>query len=634
MATDQLSTGKITRKQFIRRVGIGAAAAGAAGLGLSGTTLAQSVPSPEVGAAQEAVNPDGSKRYLLLVGPAFKPSDLAEMDQSARLEWHWKEAGIAVVSSFSPTFMQDAEGGLGNINIENAVPDMNIPAPAPASFSSDVEVTAAASIQIPPVPDAFAQNVQWYLQAIGAVMTTNALTPPEWLLKDSTGFQLTGRNVVVGIVDSGVPAYWPGYDGSKPLNDPGNLAAKADATLNPEYKPFDPVHPEEGGVVLPEQYWHDSPEPAPNRLVDWDNTLIRDQLPLPHSTIITSAIGAQHTSFPGAMRGLAPKATIICYKVVDPEPIFPQYFLISRIIRAWFLAIADGVQVLNNSHMIYLLPTEIQERRRLYEQIYLRANNELYRNGVLSVCSAGNNSRNMDTDLRTMMDPQTFGLPQDFPNVINVGSTGPRDYVPYGSVSPVPGDLSVYNPFPGTPEQQKGPSFNLDRFASFSNYGSNVDVVAPGGEGQLITRSFFSASNPRWWWQGIYGAYPYYNVVAYNPPPFAVPNPSPFGLHTFAIGTSASAPIVSGVAALAAEAYERAYGKKPSATELAVILKRSADDLVGPATDAELVWNNDTLKFENVADEPCDTPGKDHRYRFGRVNARKAIELAQTLHGQ
>jgi hypothetical protein len=91
---------------------------------------------------------------------------------------------------------------------------------------------------------------------------------------------------------------------------------------------------------------------------------------------------------------------------------------------------------------------------------------------------------------------------------------------------------------------------------------------------------------------------------------------------------------VCGVAALAAEAYERRYGRKPSATELAVILKKSAEDMVGPATDSLFVWNSETRVFDLRANEPSDSPGKDHRYRFGRVNAKKAIEAAQTLHGE
>jgi hypothetical protein len=66
----------------------------------------------------------------------------------------------------------------------------------------------------------------------------------------------------------------------------------------------------------------------------------------------------------------------------------------------------------------------------------------------------------------------------------------------------------------------------------------------------------------------------------------------------------------------------------PSPVTLTTILKASADDLVGPATDDLWVWNEKTLQFDFVLDVPTDQPGKDIRYGHGRVNVRKAIEQA------
>lgn len=593
---------------------MGAAALGAAAAGLGGVARAQSMPAPEFDTVQEAINPDGSRSWLLSVGPGFQASDLYDVDPNAVLEWHWPEAGIAVASSFSDTFMEDAEGGLANINVDFAVPDLLIPATSPPGSS------AAAPSAVNPFDDAYAINVQWYLQAIGAAKPTNAFIAPEWQLGD-----FEGSGVTIGIVDSGVPAIWPGYNAAKPWGDAGNVAARANARLHPEFRAFDPLHPESGGVVLPDQYWNSSGEPAPNRIVDWDNTHRGDgTLPKPHGTMVASVIGAQHNGV-GRMRGIAPKAKLICYKIVNPNNL--RFLQLSRVIRAWFLAAGDGVRILNNSIIGHDLPKTLQSQRR-YGLLYQKANSELHRNGVLVVACSGNEFLNLDKDPRTNMSAAAMlTLPAEFPNVITVGGTAPRDYDPFGSLSG--GDLSVYEPAPGTPQEQKGRAFNLDRFSSFSNYGSAVSVVAPGGEinGALIDPRLMDP--PNWFWGGVYVAIPFSGYLVFPYTPY----PSPFGLHAFVIGTSFSSPMVCGVAALAAEAYERAYGKKPSATELAVILKKSADDLVGPATDTLFVWNNETQVLDLRADEPCDTPGNDERYRFGRVNAKKAIELAQSLHG-
>jgi hypothetical protein len=51
--------------------------------------------------------------------------------------------------------------------------------------------------------------------------------------------------------------------------------------------------------------------------------------------------------------------------------------------------------------------------------------------------------------------------------------------------------------------------------------------------------------------------------------------------------------------------------------------------MVGPATDDLWVWNEKTLQFDFMPNVPADTPGKDIRYGYGRVNAKSAIEMAQ-----
>ena len=206
------------------------------------------------------------------------------------------------------------------------------------------------------------------------------------------------------------------------------------------------------------------------------------------------------------------------------------------------------------------------------------------------------------------------------PNVVVVGGTGPADYDPFAS------DLSKYDPWPGSAAGgQKGRAFNLDRVVNTyvppiyggpwwvgSTYGTFLTVVAPMGEN--IKDWYLPIDNLKYQYMYLASPYDFW--------------PGGEGLHDYMAGTSFSTPITCGVAALAAEAYFRAHGVMPSPVTLATILKASADDLVGPATDDLWVWNEKTLQFDFVTNVPTDQPGKDIRYGYGRVNVRKAIEQA------
>jgi hypothetical protein len=101
-----------------------------------------------------------------------------------------------------------------------------------------------------------------------------------------------------------------------------------------------------------------------------------------------------------------------------------------------------------------------------------------------------------------------------------------------------------------------------------SNYGEGIDVIAPG--------NFIS----------ILGL-------------------GPIGTHVFSAGTSLSTAFVSGIASLL-----RAKNKSLKGPDLIQIITSSAEDLVG--------------------DPKEDTPGWDKYHGFGRVNARKALEMANS----
>jgi hypothetical protein len=515
-----------------------------------------------------------SQRWVLSVKPGFSPSDVMALGGTCL--WYWREAGIAAVDSSNPDFGILAKGK----TIDFAVAD--VAAKPPKRLA--VPKTAGS-----PSPfDAYASNYQWYWQAIGAAKPRPYMEP-EWQLGD-----YKGSRVKIGIIDTGAPAAW---------DSEGNPIG-----LHPEFNEYDPNHPELGGVVLLR-------DPNTGDVLNYDNW--------GHGTAVGSTIGAQHRG-EGAMRGLAPNA-ILYFHRIDWDNFY------SSAVEGWYKAAQFGCQILNNSWFSWEIPVErYGDIAFKFPIIYRKAATELYRRGVLIVAAATNDPIDPKKDGATYYPwgdyglyhglSATFLIPQSMPHVIVAGGTGPADYDPFA------GDLSKYNPWPGSPAGgQKGKAFNLDRAVNCygppemggpwwfgSAYGPFLTVMAPMGE------------NIRDW------NVPFENLLfqlMYLAAPWEwLPGE---GRHDYWAGTSFSSPITCGVAALAAEAYFRVHGVMPSPVTLASILKMSADDLVGPATDDFWVWNKKTLQFDFLTNVPADQPGKDMRYGFGRVNPKKAIELAQ-----
>ncbi|MEK6674295.1 MAG: S8 family serine peptidase [Planctomycetota bacterium] len=132
-----------------------------------------------------------------------------------------------------------------------------------------------------------------------------------------------------------------------------------------------------------------------------------------------------------------------------------------------------------------------------------------------------------------------------------------------------------------------------DILTAYSNFGSNINVVAPGGEDE--TQGLVSTDNE----DGIGKVDEGYNVAG-----------SEFdtrGLYTNSfIGTSAACPIVAGVAALILS-----MNPDLTADDVRVVLEHSADRV--SESDAQ---------YHPIT-------GRSARYGFGRVNARRAVEAAQ-----
>ena len=526
---------------------------------------------PTAGSSQ-AGKPEGSKKYILLVGPYFNPANMQIL--GGNCEWYWKEAGIAVAASSNPDFGEQIIG-----------PDVTL-AVADVAAKPPKRLAIPKTVSSPdPSFDAYAANYQWYWQAIGAAKPRPGLEP-EWQLGD-----YTGSGVKIADIDTGAPSVFD--DNGVPIG------------LHPEFNEYDLSHPELGGIVL----FRDST----GNILNLDDA--------GHGTAVVSTLAAQHRG-DGAMRGLAPRATLYCHKID-----FNNFM--SSALEGWYKAVEFGCQIVNNSWYDVDLPVDRYEDFQVkLPKLFRQAATELNRRGVLIVAAAGNDAINPNIDggtyffyWGTWFDnrggyPAFKLIPQDMPHVIIAGGTGPSDY------DPLAPDLSVYAPVPGG---HKGRAFNLDRSVNWyippdlggpswfgSDYGTFLTVVAPMGfnikDWNMPPRNFLD--------QLMYLASPWTDLPGE-------------GLHGYWAGTSFSSPITCGVAALAAEAYFRVHGTMPSPTTLASIIKASADDMVGPATDDFWLWNSKTLQFEFQTNVPADKPGKDLRYGYGRVNVVKAVLAAE-----
>lgn len=141
-------------------------------------------------------------------------------------------------------------------------------------------------------------------------------------------------------------------------------------------------------------------------------------------------------------------------------------------------------------------------------------------------------------------------------------------------------------------------SFDND-IALYSNYGSEIDIIAPGGE-RLTTRG-----------SGVLGAYVLNDED--NPKTQGISNIDS-SKYSFTQGTSFSAPIVSGVIALMIS-----VNPKLTPDEIRTILIETADKI------------NESGSNVTYTDLPNDgTTSTFNNYRaYGKINAYKAVKKAQ-----
>jgi len=238
-----------------------------------------------------------------------------------------------------------------------------------------------------------------------------------------------------------------------------------------------------------------------------------------HGTAVTGIIGAR-TNTKG-IRGVAPYVNLIFVQLP-----FDRDARESEIIEAFRTAVALGADVINCSWGTYDVSDAVRDT------IVDISNNGRDGRGIPIVFAAGNDNIDMGNDESSI------------PEVISVGAT-----------------LS-----------------DNDR-AWYSNHGSYLDLLAPGGGTYKITTLDLSGS------AGVGRIEP--NYLTYND--FS-------GMY----GTSASAPIISGVIATMLEA-----DSTLSRVSIENILKHSSDKI-------------GDISYEN---------GRNDLYGYGKVNVRKAFEM-------
>ena len=237
------------------------------------------------------------------------------------------------------------------------------------------------------------------------------------------------------------------------------------------------------------------------------------------------------TQVAGLLRTIAPQATLIPYKVLTPQGGGDSFNTIMAIIDA----VNDGANIINVSVGTY--KSMKNEEEALTKQAYERAVAYAKENKVAVVASSGNNGYSLDDKAK---EEALYHLPGGLEDVITVGSSTKDSALAY-----------------------------------YSNYGEEIDLVAPGGDfgPTYLTKGEMNVT---------------YMIVTTKPmqqdPNFidlAVGMPQGY---TLSFGTSLSAPQVS--AALALLMSRETVGK-PNPQKYVSELYRSATDLGEPGRDVQ-----------------------------------------------
>lgn len=288
------------------------------------------------------------------------------------------------------------------------------------------------------------------------------------------------------------------------------------------------------------------PDLAPNIDVTASRSFVPDEPTIDdyhsHGTWTAGIIAAVDDEF--GVIGVAPEATLVAVKVVSGSGSGKLSWLAEGIVYA---ATEGEADVINMSLSAYFPKSGLHNEWRpakesaYYLSLLNKAVNFAAQQGVTVVCSAGNDEINLNHDRDWVL------LPAEAGNVIAVSATGPLSQTEF------------------------------DTPAFYTNYGTSViTVAAPGGN---IDRK--PHLPPGWWLDMIISTTPW--------------------SWSWRCGTSASAPHVSGIAALIIGQ----HGGEMHPAQVKAIIRKAADDL--------------------------GKPGMDDFCGHGRVNARKSLDLSAVL---
>ena len=268
----------------------------------------------------------------------------------------------------------------------------------------------------------------------------------------------------------------------------------------------------------------------------------------------------------GGVVGVAPKASLLLVKVLGDSGSGSFSGIIEGIVYA-----ADNNADVINMSLGAALPRNgrflndnntpndpsddfIENDAKLVQEILVainRATAYAHKQGVTIIASAGNDANDGNHD------QSLVHIPADATGVISISATAPLGWAK-------------------APE-----TANLDRFASYSNYGTSaIDFAAPGGDGA------YRPTTERITFRGLNRPVRTFDFVL----------STVTRGYAWLAGTSMAAPHVTGVAALVIGQ----NGGAMDPTRVEAVLRASADDL--------------------------GKPGRDELYGHGRVNALRAVQ--------
>src|SRR6266545_1156466 len=239
----------------------------------------------------------------------------------------------------------------------------------------------------------------------------------------------------------------------------------------------------------------------------------------PHGTGVAGIIAATANNGTG-VRGVAPEASLISVKV---SPANGAPFPWSWVAMAYDWASSEGqVDLINASHVVSLSKSDPESWQNVSDFLGIanRLTALVYHRGVAIFAAAGNGAIDVGAATDLKLWPAEFA-----PRVVTIGATGPCGAALNGNV------LDDY----------------YDNLASTSNYGFDQNesrfLVSPGGENQCFRTLRCRVGNLTLPCQ-------FFDQIATT-----APRGTGLNGYTFFMGTSASAPHATGLAALTLSRY-------------------------------------------------------------------------------